>query len=274
MGERSQCELLSAVSESSLSIPELWMQLGLLSVALLANALSALAGGGAGLVQLPALILMGLPFPVALATHKVASVSLGVGASLRHARESTLNARLSALILLSGLPGVWLGARAVLALPAQLSTVLLGLLTIALGGYSASRPQLGASSREFRWTRQRVGLGALVLFLIGFLNGSLTSGTGLFVTLWLVRWFGLDYGKAVPHTLILVGLFWNGTGALTLGVQGQIAWGWLPMLLLGSLAGGYLGAHLALRQGSQLVKRAFELLCLLMGLSLLLKALA
>ena len=45
------------------------MQLGLLAVALVANALSALAGGGAGLVQLPALILFGLPFPVALATH-------------------------------------------------------------------------------------------------------------------------------------------------------------------------------------------------------------
>ena len=209
----------------------------------------------------------------ALATHKVASVSLGIGASLRHARESSLNARLSALILLSGLPGVWLGARTVLALPAQLSTLLLGLLTIALGAYSAYRPQLGASARERPWTLRRALLGAVVLWAIGFLNGSLTSGTGLFVTLWLVRWFGLDYGKAVAHTLILVGLFWNGTGALTLGFQGQIAWSWLPMLLLGSMAGGYLGAHLALRQGSQLVKRAFEVLCLLMGVSLLVKAL-
>ena len=42
-------------------------------VAFLANLLSAFAGGGAGLVQLPALILLGFPFPVALATHKVAS---------------------------------------------------------------------------------------------------------------------------------------------------------------------------------------------------------
>lgn len=257
-----------------MSLAVVWWQLGLLAVALVANALSALAGGGAGLVQLPALILLGLPFPVALATHKLASVSLGVGASLRHARESSLNARLSALILLSGLPGVWIGARTVLALPAQLSTLLLGLLTIALGVYSACRPQLGASARERPWTLRRALVGAVVLWAIGFLNGSLTSGTGLFVTLWLVRWFGLDYGKAVAHTLILVGLFWNGTGALTLGVQGQIAWTWLPMLLLGSLAGGYLGAHLALKQGSQLVKRAFEALCLLMGVSLLVKALA
>jgi uncharacterized membrane protein YfcA len=115
-------------------------------------------------------------------------------------------------------------------------------------------------------------IGGLVLFAIGVLNGSLTSGTGLFVTLWLVRWFGLDYGRAVAYTLILVGLFWNGTGAITLGQQGQIAWAWLPMLLAGSIAGGYLGAHLAIAKGSQLVKRSFEVLSLLMGSSLLIKS--
>ncbi|MFM8277510.1 MAG: TSUP family transporter [Cyanobium sp.] len=70
-----------------------------------------------------------------------------------------------------------------------------------------------------------------------------------------------------------MGLFWNGLGALSLGSQGQIAWGWLPMLLSGSVVGGYLGAHLAIAKGSRLVKRAFEALSLLMGASLLLKSL-
>jgi uncharacterized membrane protein YfcA len=77
----------------------------------------------------------------------------------------------------------------------------------------------------------------------------------------------------VATTLVLVGLFWNGAGAVTLGAAGRIAWDWLPMLLLGSVAGGYLGAHLAIARGSRLVKRAFELLALLMGASLLLRSL-
>ena len=255
-----------------MSLPELLLQLGLFVVSLLANLLSALAGGGAGLVQLPALILLGLPFPLALATHKLASVALGVGASLRHSRERSLDLGLALFILGCGLPGVWLGARLVLALPARLATLLLGLLTLGLGLYSMARPQLGASATSRPLTRQRVLVGGLVLFAIGCLNGSLTSGTGLFVTLWLVRWFGLDYGRAVAYTLILVGLFWNGTGALTLGLQGQIAWRWVPMLLLGSISGGYLGAHLAIVKGSRVVKRCFEVLALLMGVSLLWKS--
>jgi uncharacterized membrane protein YfcA len=107
------------------------------------------------------------------------------------------------------------------------------------------------------------------LFAIGVLNGSLTSGTGLFVTLWLVRWFGFDYQRAVAYTLILVGVFWNGTGALTLGWLAEIRWSWLPALLLGSLLGGYLGAHLAIRQGNRWIKRAYEVITLLVGSKLI-----
>jgi hypothetical protein len=256
-----------------MSVEGVLLQLLLFGAALAANLLSALAGGGAGLIQLPVLILLGLPFPLALATHKLASVALGIGATLRHARERALDPGLAAFILLTGLPGVFVGARVVLAVPPRLSTLLLGLLTTALGIYSLANPGLGTTARS---RSPGVGgrvLGGAGLFAIGVLNGSLTSGTGLFVTLWLVRWFGLDYGRAVAYTLILVGLFWNGTGALTLGLRGQIAWEWLPMLLAGSILGGYLGAHLALARGSRVVKRAFEVLALTMGLSLLLKSL-
>jgi uncharacterized membrane protein YfcA len=248
------------------------LQLAVFAASLVANMLSALAGGGAGLVQLPVLILLGLSFPLALATHKLASVALGIGASLRHARERSLNPRLAAFVLVCGLPGVVLGTRVVLTLPPRLCTLLLGLLTIGLGVYSIARPGLGTSARPRQLDRRGLSIGGAGLFTIGFLNGSLTSGTGLFVTLWLVRWFGLDYGRAVAYTLILVGLFWNGAGALSLGVQGQIAWSWVPMLLAGSIAGGYLGAHLAIAKGSQVVKRAFEVLALLMGASLLIKS--
>ncbi len=248
------------------------LQVGVFVASLVANLLSALAGGGAGLVQLPVLILLGLSFPLALATHKVASVALGIGATMRHWRERSLNPRLAAFILACGLPGVVVGTRVVLALPPRLCTLLLGLLTIGLGLYSIAHPTLGMEVERRELTKGRLVIGGMVLFAIGVLNGSLTSGTGLFVTLWLVRWFGLDYGRAVAYTLILVGLFWNGAGAITLGQQGQIAWAWLPMLLAGSIAGGYLGAHLAIAKGSQLVKRSFEVLALLMGSSLLWKS--
>jgi len=255
-------------------MPTGYDQLLLLVVSFIANLLSALAGGGAGLVQLPALIFLGLPFPVALATHKLATVALGIGATARHLKSSTLEWRFALFFLLLGLPGVVLGAHIILSVSPQLAQVSLGVLTIGLGIYSHLQTDLGQTFAPQHRDTRGYATGGLVLFGIGVLNGSLTSGTGLFVTVWLVRWFGFDYTRAVAYTLVLVGLFWNGAGALTLGLQGQIAWGWLPMLVAGSLLGGYAGTHLGIVNGNRLVKITFEICALLAGVSLVAKALA
>lgn len=244
-------------------------QVVLFFISLLANLLSALAGGGAGLLQLPALLFLGLPFGVALATHKVASVFLGLGATARHWRSSTLDWRFAAFILATGLPGVLLGAHLILQLDEAIATLALGVLTLSLGVYSWLKPELGQVACSQRRDVQGYVIGGSVIALIGVLNGSLTSGTGLFVTLWLVRWFGLDYKTAVAYTLVLVGIFWNGTGAVVLGFLSEIQWSWLPALILGSLLGGYLGAHLSIVKGNKLVKRAFEVVTILVGLALI-----
>lgn len=247
-------------------------QVLLFIVSLIANLFSALAGGGAGLLQLPALLFLGLPFGLALATHKVASVFLGLGATARHLKSSTFNWKFSVFVLATGLPGVVLGASLILQLDGRIAQGLLGLLTLGLGLYSGIQKELGQSLVETHRDLRGMLIGGVVLFFIGALNGSLTSGTGLFVTLWLVRWFGLDYKTAVGYTLILVGIFWNGSGAITLGILGDIQWSWLPALILGSLIGGYLGAHLAIVKGNRLVKRSFELVTILVGISLMINA--
>ncbi len=238
-------------------------------ISLLANLFSALSGGGAGLIQLPVLIFLGLPFGVALATHKVATVALGIGATIRHLRESHLERQFALFMIAAGVPGVVIGASIILRVPDRTAQVALGILTMGLGIYSIFSPGLGQQYTPVHRDRRGYLVGGAALFCIGVLNGSLTSGTGLFVTLWLIRWFGMDYKRAVAYTLVLVGLFWNGTGAVTLGLLGDIYWLWLPALLLGSVIGGYLGAHLAIVKGNRVIKRAFEAVTLLIGLKLI-----
>lgn len=238
-------------------------------ISLLANMFSAFAGGGAGLIQLPALIFLGLPFSIALATHKIASVFLGIGATLRNLKENQLERQFASFILACGLPGVFLGANIILSIDDRLAEIALGMLTMGLGVYSFFKPSLGQELTPKNRHLKGYIVGGSLLFFIGILNGSLTSGTGLFVTLWLIRWFGLDYKTAVAYTLILVGLFWNGTGALTLGVLGEIAWEWLPALIIGSLLGGYIGAHLAIKKGNRMIKIVYEIITLVIGLKLI-----
>ena len=251
---------------------EILEHLGLLVISLVANMLSAMAGGGAGLLQLPALIFLGLPFSMALATHKIATVALGVGATIKHSREKHVQTGFALFILSTGLPGVVVGAKTILTVPDAWAKIALGMLTIGLGLYSYFKKQLGQTHEDKRRDTRGMIIGGTVLFILGFINGSLASGAGLFVTLWLVVWFGFDYKHAVAYTMILVGLFWNGTGAITLALLTPVKWEWLPALLVGSVLGGYFGTVIAVNYGNQFIKRIFEFITISAGLSLILHA--
>jgi uncharacterized membrane protein YfcA len=239
------------------------------SASLVANTFSALAGGGAGLIQFPVLIFLGLSFSVALATHKIASVALGVGASVRYLKEDVLERKFAFFMAVVGIPAVILGSFTVVHIPESLAKAILGVLTIALGLHSLVNKQLGAVYQPAH--RDLTGLvkGGVALAVIGFLNGSIASGTGLFATLVLIAWFGMDYKRAVAYTLVIVGLFWNGSGAVVLAMIATVKWSWLPVLLLGSFVGGYLGAHLAILKGNQWIKRSYEVMTIAVGIKLL-----
>lgn len=238
-------------------------------IAVVANWFSALAGGGAGLIQLPILIFLGLPFSLALATHKVATVALGLGATVRHLKEKHSSMRLLALIMVAGIPGVIAGAYFIIDVNDRGAEVVLGLLTLSLAFYSLLKPELGLEGNPLHRDIRGIALGALGLFVIGLANGALSAGSGLFVTLWLVYWFGLDYRLAVAHTLIAVGLGWNASGAVTMSLLAEVKWDWLPALILGSLFGGYLGAHSSIKAGNIWIKRCYELVTFIVGIKLL-----
>ena len=244
-------------------------QLIVLVAALVANTFSALAGGGAGLVQFPVLLFLGLPFSVALATHKVASVALGIGATVRYLKEDIVQKQFALFMLIVGVPAVILGSFIAIELPDTLAKKVLGLLTMSLGLYSIFQTQLGQQHTPKNQDKRGLIIGGAWLFFIGFLNGSIASGTGLFATILLVRWFGFDYKRAVAYTLIVVGLFWNGMGGVTLALISEVKWAWIPMLLIGSFVGGYLGAHLAVLKGNLWIKRGYEIVTILVGLNLL-----
>jgi uncharacterized membrane protein YfcA len=244
-------------------------QLIVFITSLVANTFSALAGGGAGLVQFPVLIFLGLSFSVALATHKIASVALGIGATVRYLKEDIVEKNFALFMFCVGIPAVILGSFAIVNIPDAVAKLTLGLLTISLSLYSIFQKQFGQHYAPCHRNQRGFLIGGALLFIVGVLNGSIASGTGLFVTLVLIRWFGMDYKRAVAHTLVIVGLFWNGSGAVVLALISEVKWSWIPVLLLGSFVGGYLGAHLAILKGNLWIKRSYEVITILVGVKLL-----
>ena len=72
-------------------------------ISFFSNTFSAISGGGAGLLQLPALILSGVPYFQALASHKFATVAIGLGGSLRNYKSHKNDIYVAWQILIFGL---------------------------------------------------------------------------------------------------------------------------------------------------------------------------
>ena len=232
--------------------------LGLFLGSYLSNTLAALSGGGAGLLQFPLLIFLGLPFSQALATHKVASVALGLGAAFTHIRHRNIPWTMATYVTLVGLIGVVIGANIVVYIPEQAAKMMLGAMILSLGIYSRRRDAKGML------------LGAPLLIFIGIINGSLAAGSGLLVTLYVVRWFGYSYKQSIAITMFCVGFIWNGVGGVAVAQAGApIYWPWLPILLLGSFVGGSTGAYLANRYSNRVIKIIFEIITFVVGIKLL-----
>ena len=104
------------------------------------------------------------------------------------------------------------------------------------------------------------------------MNGSVSSGTGLLVTILLIKTFGIDFLRAISLTFFTVGIFWNFTGAVFLSRVGAVPINILIILIVGSFTGGYLGAHLSKLKGNTLVKKTFTIVCLSVGISLFIKS--
>tara|TARA_Y100001970_G_scaffold288149_1_gene414680 strand:- start:50614 stop:51429 length:816 start_codon:yes stop_codon:yes gene_type:complete len=237
------------------------------------NLFSAIAGGGAGLIQLPALLLFGLPYYKALASHKLATVALGIGGSIRNFRSLKKDFKIAFELLLFGIPGVLFGTSLVNYLSEDYLYFFLSVFSIFIGIYSFFKPNLGLSSKRKKLSFKLRLKFYFYVFVIGILNGSISSGTGLLVTILLVKVIGMDFLSSISLTFLTVGIFWNAAGGIALSNMGPLQLNILIILLLGSFLGGYLGAHLSNLKGNKLIKNFFTTVCLLVGIALFYKAL-
>jgi uncharacterized membrane protein YfcA len=242
-------------------------------ISFFSNTFSAISGGGAGLLQLPALLLSGVPYYQALASHKLATVALGIGGSLRNYKSLGNDMSVAWQILIFGMPGVILGSYIVEFISEKYLYFILGIISILLAFYSFLKPDLGLSSGKNKLNLFHKIRFLFFIFLIGILNGSISSGTGLLVTILLIKTFEMDFLRAISMTFFTVGIFWNFVGAVFLARVGSVPSNILIILIIGSFTGGYFGAHLSKLNGNILIKKTFITVCILVGISLLIKSL-
>jgi hypothetical protein len=223
--------------------------------AAVAGFLDAVVGGG-GLVQIPALFALRPDVAPAtlFGTNKLAAVCGTSLAAVRYASRVAMPWRAALPAAVAAWVASYAGAAAVASIPASfLRPVLLVLLVVSLA-WVLHRKDFGSDHRPRHRPVVAVVLGAI----IGFYDGFFGPGTGSFLILLFIRYFGFDFLHASAAAKV-VNVATN-LAALAYFVP---AGHWLPVTALAmaaaNIAGAWIGSRLALRHGNHFVRRLFLL---------------
>jgi hypothetical protein len=232
------------------SLPEIAL---LVAVALAAGTVDAIAGGG-GLLTVPALLWVGLPPHVALATNKGQSVFGSFAALVRFARGGLVDPARARVTFPLGFAGSVAGAALVLVVPADtLRPLVLALLAFAALFVGLGRPPR-ARFEERPAPRRGPLLAGAVALVVGAYDGFFGPGTGTFLIVAFVALLGDGLARASAGAKVVN--FASNLAALALfAASGTVAWRLALPMAAAQLAGGWTGAHLAVRRGDVLVRR-------------------
>jgi uncharacterized protein len=235
--------------------------LGLALVAFVAGAIDAIAGGG-GLLTVPALLFTGLPTHLVLGTNKGQSVFGSLAAALRYRRAGLLALRTSWPSFVLGFVGSLVGAWLVLLLaPAVLRPVVLVMLPAA-AALVLVRPRGTTRPRKAHW-------GLAIALAIGAYDGFFGPATGTFLILAYVGLLGIPPTQASANAKV-VNFASNLAAFMLFAARGVVVWHIALPMATGQIAGGWLGAHVALRAGDRLVRAAVAVIALAMVVKLVL----
>lgn len=230
-----------------------------------AGFIDSIAGGG-GLITIPALLLSGLTPVEALGTNKLQALFGSGSATATYAGKGhvDLHAQLPSAFL--SLAGGAVGAFLATILPGDILRAILPLILIAIAIFFAIKPDLGDMDRARRMSPFLFGL--LIVPAIGFYDGVFGPGTGSFFMLAFVTLAGYGLLKATAHTKLL-NFASNVGGFAVFFFSGAVVWKIGLIMGVAQFIGARLGATLAIRSGSRLIKPLLVITCIALAIKLL-----
>jgi uncharacterized membrane protein YfcA len=231
----------------------------LLAASFFAGFIDSIAGGG-GLIQLPAL-LIGLPkseTAEVLGTNKLSSIFGTSTAAVLYRKQIKPDPKVLFAMGVPALLGSAGGAMLASKIPTSSMRPMVLVLLIVVAIYTWFKPDLGKFENLRHLPRRRVQIAALAGVIIGFYDGIFGPGTGSFLMLILVASLGYAFITASAIAKV-VNVATNVGAILVFGINGAVIWQIGIIMGVANISGAIIGARLAIKGGSTLVRKVFLL---------------
>ncbi len=216
----------------------------------IAGALNALAGGGS-FISFPALLFLRIPAVLANATNTVALWPGLAASTLAYVKRLNAPLRVLVPLLATSVGGGWAGALLLLRTPQHTFLrlvpwlLLSGTLLFAFGNSIRAIAGKTAVIDDLRHTSwHAILVSSIAELLVSVYGGYFGAGIG-FMTLAMLAMLGMRDIHAMGAIRTLLAVAINAAAVVTFIVAGAVLWPQCAVMVAGSLAGGWFGAHYA-----------------------------
>ena len=243
----------------SLGLPSdllLWQLLFLTVLSLGVGLLGGFVGLALGTMRLPALLLLGIPVPIAAGTNILVSTLSALTGSVRHLREGRVNLRVVMVMGIPAMVGAFVGGFASGRLPEGLLISLVAALVVWQGieligrgrtarrlGEGATYDSAGLAGVGGKFSTGRVATGAGIGLGVGVLGGLLGLILGSIRLPAIIRVLHID-PRIAAGTNLFIGFLMGSFGWIGHVVQGNVDYPLLAGMGAAAMVGTFYGAKL------------------------------
>ena len=244
------------------------MFLGVCPLLFLAGFVDAIGGGG-GLISLPAYLLAGLPYQVAVGCNKLSATCGTVLTAARFLKNGFINIKLSIPTIFAAIAGSSIGAKLMLQMDNSfMQTLLLVLLPIT--AVIVMHPKLFRDNPhgQLKLDAKTWITAITVALVMGFYDGFYGPGSGTFMIIAFTIFAKMSLPQANAQTKV-INLTTNITSLTILLMEGSVL---LPLGLAGAvcnMTGSFLGTGIAIKNNTRITRPVILLVMILLFVKIL-----
>lgn len=220
-----------------------------------AYVLAHFSGGGLSLLSFPLLTFLGIPPQLAITSVKFGTFGSITGI-IRYAKAGKIDwKRIPLFVFLSIIAGV-IGANVLLAINEEALRTVFGVLILVMLPFLLFKPKWGLTNTNVHKKKEHKLFGYVLYFLLSIILATI-GGMGLFLTFIFVSFFGYTLVEANATRRVPLYIL-NGTAAIVFMLHGAVDYRVGFTLILASMTGNYIGAHVSVVKGNKFVKYFFS----------------
>ena len=233
-------------------------------LAFCAGFIDAVVGGG-GLIQLPAMLILfsGFPVPTLMGTNKFAGFSGTALATTRYLKQVNVPWKSIWPAIVTALIFSFLGARVISSIRKDDIKIIVLCLLVIVAIYTFLKKEFGLHHAPKLNAFKTAIYSALTGALLGFYDGFFGPGTGSFLIMIFIGLFGFNFLIASASAK-LVNCATNISALSYFVITGQINYPLAISVAIFNMTGSFIGAKMAIKQGSSFVRTFFLIIVMCM----------